>query len=181
MVIAMPDIIIHYGFSLLFLMSMRKDVKKSLFLAIAGILPDFDVFLYPLILHRTLTHSFLVIWSVFGFLIYARRYIPFLEKYNDFLIYVPILMSFHVFFDIFDWYVAVLWPLDIAIWIRFSALSSLVSIGIPEFTFEILIADTSVFEEAFSGYIFWDYSPAFGIAVLFIALVNYIPTKNAIK
>ncbi len=174
----MPDPVIHYGFSLLFLLSMRKEPKKSIFLAIAGVLPDFDVFLYPIIVHRTLTHSILVIWLLFSIIFCVGKYYKPIEKYKEELLYVPILMSLHVLFDLFEWYVAILWPINIAIWIEVSAISSIRSGKILGMNFNIHVADLSVFGKAGMGYIFGGYSPAFGIISFIIAFLSMINNKN---
>lgn len=162
----------------MFLLSLRKEPKKSIFLAIAGVLPDFDVFLYPIILHRTLTHSLLIIWLFFGAILLMGRYYKAIEKYKEELFYIPILMSIHVLFDLLEWYVAILWPINVAIWIEVSAISSIRSGRILGMIFNVYVADLSVFGKAGTGYVFEGYSPAFGIISFMIAFLSIINNRN---
>lgn len=174
----MPDLFIHYGFSILVLLSLRRKPKESLLLGIAGILPDFDVFLHPFIIHRSVTHSFLVIWAVFGFLLYLSKNFDWLDKYHDYLVLIPILMSIHVFFDMFDWYVAIFWPLDFTIFIQIALLGNVTNIGVLDLTFNVFTSDLSILLTGAEGYIFWDFSTAFLITVFILVFINWNTSEN---
>jgi len=171
----MPGLLTHYIFSY-FIASRVFDKKKSIFIAIFGLLPDIDAIFR---VHRWISHS-IVLASIIGVFTIILIY-HYNQGYAKYSIMGLILYSTHIFMDLFTGYTPLLWPLTDKAYMINLDLNGIVSSGgiglSPEIILSSKLVDFSIRPQVV-GPIVSNMGIIVTIGIFIIIILEFIKTNK---
>lgn len=171
----MSELLLHYVVPLSILLICGLTVKRSLLLAVFGIVPDLDVFFHA---HRTVTHSAVIILLVcIPIIIFISR--KYSNSINNALIATGILIS-HIFMDLFTGCTPIFYPIyDKYIWIVFELTTNLDSLSIINLTFDINFTPDILYAPyGMNAPIFTSQGFAVSVLILIAICFKYFKERN---
>ena len=167
----MVELLLHFTIPLTILLALNVKLRRAILYSLIALLPDIDAIF---LVHRSITHSALIITSIMIALLYLKHKNKISMK--TWIITYLMLLS-HLILDLFTGYTPILWPIiNQSIWINTELITHIGST--PTLSLKIIILSKPTTFEILKELD----APIFTSEGLIISLLLTIPTtiKNII-